>query len=375
MTYSQNAPFRADVVGSYLRPAELKQARADFAAGKIDEAALKAVEDNVITELVAKQKAAGLHVITDGEFRRGWWHLDCMWGFAGVEKVSMDKGYFFHDEETRAESARLTSKIAFDPAHPFVEHFKFIKQFEDDTAIARQTIPAPAQLYAELFRPENIASVHEFYGDTQKDYDELADDNAKAFHGLIMALYEAGCRNVQLDDCTWGMFCDPNFNRHYTADEFAAMQEHVCRHEHAAIEDLPEDLVITTHDCRGNYHSTWASAGGYATVADVLSARKTSPPTTWSSTMIVPATSSRSPVSGDKKVVLGLITSKKPELEDPEVIKARIAEAAQYVPLDRLCLSTQCGFASTEEGNKLTEEQQWAKIALVQSVAKDVWGE
>lgn len=144
------------------------------------------MEDNAITELVAKQKAAGLHVITDGEFRRGWWHLDCMWGFAGVEKVSMDKGYFFHDEETRAESARLTSKIAFDPAHPFVEHFKFIKQFEDDTAIARQTIPAPAQLYAELFRPENIASVHEFYGDTQKDYDELADDNAKAFHGLIM---------------------------------------------------------------------------------------------------------------------------------------------------------------------------------------------
>lgn len=142
MTYSQNAPFRADVVGSYLRPAELKQARADFAAGKIDEAELKAVEDNAITELVAKQKAAGLHVITDGEFRRGWWHLDCMWGFAGVEKVSMDKGYFFHDEETRAESARLTSKIAFDPAHPFVEHFKFIKQFEDDTAIARQTIPA-----------------------------------------------------------------------------------------------------------------------------------------------------------------------------------------------------------------------------------------
>ena len=208
MTYSQNAPFRAGVVGSYLRPAELKQARADFAAGKIDEAALKAVEDNAITELVAKQKAAGLHVITDGEFRRGWWHLDCMWGFAGVEKVSTDKGYFFHDEETRAESARLTSKIAFDPAHPFVEHFKFIKQFEDDTAIARQTIPAPAQLYAELFHPENIASVHEFYGDTQKDYDELADDNAKAFHGLIMALYEAGCRSLQLDDCTWGMLCD-----------------------------------------------------------------------------------------------------------------------------------------------------------------------
>lgn len=270
MTYSQNAPFRADVVGSYLRPAELKKARADFAAGKIDKAALKAVEDKAIIELVAKQKAAGLHVITDGEFRRGWWHLDCMWGFAGVEKVSMDKGYFFHDEETRAESARLTGKIAFDQNHPFIEHFKFIKQFEDDTVVSRQTVPAPAQLYAELFRPENIASVHEFYGDTQKDYDELADDTAKAFHGLIMALYEAGCRNVQLDDCTWGMFCDPNFNQYYTADEFAAMQEQYAAMNNAAIEDLPEDLVITTHDCRGNYHSTWASAGGYATVADVL---------------------------------------------------------------------------------------------------------
>lgn len=133
MTYSQNAPFRADVVGSYLRPAELKKARADFAAGKIDKAALKAVEDKAIIELVAKQKAAGLHVITDGEFRRGWWHLDCMWGFAGVEKVSMDKGYFFHDEETRAESARLTGKIAFDQNHPFIEHFKFIKSSSKTT--------------------------------------------------------------------------------------------------------------------------------------------------------------------------------------------------------------------------------------------------
>ena len=186
MTYSQNAPFRADVVGSYLRPAELKQARADFAAGKIDEAALKAVEDNAITELVAKQKAAGLHVITDGEFRRGWWHLDCMWGFAGVEKVSMDKGYFFHDEETRAESARLTSKIAFDPAHPSLSISSSSSSSKTTPPLHARPFRLRHSCYAELFRPENIASVHEFYGDTQKDYDELADDNAKAFHGLIM---------------------------------------------------------------------------------------------------------------------------------------------------------------------------------------------
>lgn len=156
--------------------------------------------------------------------------------------------------------------------------------------------------------------MHEFYGDTQKDYDELADDNAKAFHGLIMALYEAGCRNVQLDDCTWGMFCDPNFNQHYTADEFAAMQEQYAAMNNAAIEDLPEDLVITTHDCRGNYHSTWLPPAGYATVADVLFGKENV------AAYYLEFDDDRSgdfeplaKVSGDKKVVLGLITSKKPE--------------------------------------------------------------
>ncbi|HAK71380.1 MAG TPA: 5-methyltetrahydropteroyltriglutamate--homocysteine methyltransferase [Bifidobacterium sp.] len=376
MPYSHNAPFRADVVGSYLRPAELKAAREEFAAGKIDAAALKAVEDKSITELIAKQKAAGLHVITDGEFRRGWWHLDCMWGFDGVQKVSMDKGYMFHDEETRAESARLNGKIAFNPQHPFIGHFRFVKQFEDDQVVARQTIPAPAQLYAELFRPENLESVHEFYGDTPAAYNALADDTATAFHELILALYDAGCRNVQLDDCTWGMFCDPHFNSHYSAEEFADLQKLYAHMNNAAIKNLPEDLVVTTHDCRGNYHSTWASAGGYSTVADVLFGEENV------GAYYLEFDDDRSgdfaplaKVSGDKKVVLGLITSKKPELEDPETIKARIEEAAKYVPLDRLCLSTQCGFASTEEGNKLTEEQQWAKIALVRSIAKDVWGE
>ena len=377
MTYSQNAPFRADVVGSYLRPAELKQARADFAAGKIDEAALKAVEDNAITELVAKQKAAGLHVITDGEFRRGWWHLDCMWGFAGVEKVSMDKGYFFHDEETRAESARLTSKIAFDPAHPFVEHFKFIKQFEDDTAIARQTIPAPAPLYAELFRPENIASVHEFYGDTQKDYDELADDNAKAFHGLIMALYEAGCRSLQLDDCTWGMLCDTErrkalYGGQTDADAVAQLYVDL---NNAVIDCVPRGMVVNTHICRGNYHSTWASSGGYAPVSKILFGQERV------DGYYLEFDDERSggfeplaDVTGDKIVVLGLITSKRPQLEDKEHIKERILEASKYVPLDRLCLSPQCGFASTEEGNKLTEEDQWKKLALIREIAEEVWG-
>ena len=376
MPYASNAPFRADVVGSYLRPAELKSARADFEAGRLDAEGLRKVEDRCIADLIAKQKAAGLHVITDGEFRRGWWHLDCMWGFDGVEKVAMDKGYIFHDEETRAESARLSGPVAFNPNHPFIDHFRFVKSFEDDTVVARQTIPSPSQLYAELFRPENLESVHRFYGDTEADYNRLADDISSAYHQLILAFYDAGCRNVQLDDCTWGMFCDPHFNSHYSPEEFEKMQELYAAMNNAAIADLPSDLVVTTHDCRGNYHSTWASAGGYATVADVLFGKENV------SAYYLEFDDDRSgdfaplaKVNGDKKVVLGLITSKRPELEDPETIKARIREATKYLPLDRLCLSTQCGFASTEEGNKLTEDEQWAKIALVRSIARDVWGE
>ena len=257
MVYSHNAPFRADVVGSYLRPAELKAAREDFAAGKIDAAALKAVEDKAITELVAKQKAAGLHVITDGEFRRGWWHFDFMWGFNGVDHAAAAHRVAFHDEVTPADTATVTGRISGEN-HPFVEHFKFVKQFEDENTVARQTMPSPAQTRFVLT------------------------GNAAA----------------------------------YPYDEF--------------------------------YKNDDDRSGDFAPLAEV---------------------------SGDKKVVLGLITSKKPDLEDPDTIKARIQEATQYIPLDRLCLSTQCGFASTQEGNKLTEDQQWAKIALVQSIAKDVWGE
>lgn len=378
MAYTKNAPYRADVVGSYLRPQELKDARKAFEAGTLDAAGLKAVEDAAITKLVAQQKQAGLHVITDGEFRRGWWHLDAMWGFAGVDKVALDHGYQFHGEETRAESARVTGKIAFDGTHPFVEHFRFLKQFEDDTVVARQTIPAPAQTVAEFYRPENIESLEAVYGkgveaDTAVDADLVA-----AYRGLIAALYDEGCRNVQLDDCVWGMLCDPDYGKAklIAPGEYADPKERFLAINNAVIADQPEDLVITTHDCRGNYHSTWASQGGYEPVADVLFARENV------SAFYLEFDDDRSgdfaplaKVHPNATVVLGLITSKSPVLEDPEVVKARIQEAAQYVPLDRLCLSTQCGFASTEEGNELTEEEQWAKIALVRQVAAEVWGE
>ena len=377
MTYSQNAPFRADVVGSYLRPAELKQARADFAAGKIDEAALKAVEDNAITELVAKQKAAGLHVITDGEFRRGWWHLDCRWGFAGGEMVSMDKGYFFHDEETRAESARLTSKIAFDPAHPFVEHFKFVQALAGDDHVARQTIPAPIQTFSEVTldrcdgQQESLRSVY-------ATDEELADAIAAAYRQVIADLYAAGCRNIQFDDCTWGIYCDTDFvaKTGMQAVDIQKVSELGVALNNAAIEGAPEDLVINTHVCRGNYHSTYAFEGGYDPVAPYLFAHENVD--AFYLEFDTPRAGGFEPlahVAEGKKVVLGLITSKQPGLEDKEVVKARIKEASKYVPLENLYLSPQCGFASCEIGNKLTEEEQWAKIALIQEIAAEVWGE
>ena len=186
MTYSKNAPFRADVVGSYLRPDELKQARADYAAGIIDAAGLKAVEDRLITDLVAKQKAAGLHVITDGEFRRGWWHFDFMWGFNGVDHVAAAHRVAFHDEVTPADTATVTGKLDGHD-HPFVEHFKFVRQFEDDNTVARQTMPSPAQTRFVLTGNKNAYPYDEFY----KDDDELTADIVAAYRQVIADLYAA----------------------------------------------------------------------------------------------------------------------------------------------------------------------------------------
>ena len=367
----KKAPFRADVVGSYLRPNYLKEARENFSKGIITREELKAVEDKAITDLVAKQKEVGLSVITDGEFRRSWWHLDFMWGLNGVDKIEVEQGYVFKDEVTRGESAAVTGKISGEN-HPFVEHFKFIKALEDESVIARQTIPAPAQLLAELQRGENLIETRKFY----KEDGELFKDIAAAYQRVILDLYEAGCRNIQLDDCTWGMFCDKEFwnvisESNLTLEEVAKSYVDL---NNAAIENLPEDLVITTHVCRGNYHSTWASSGGYAPIAPFLFGEENV------QAYYLEFDDERSGnfeplkyVNGDKKVVLGLITSKTPKLEEKEAIIRRIKEASEYVPLERLCLSPQCGFASTEEGNILTEDEQWKKIELVIEIANEVW--
>ena len=376
MASCTNAPFRCDIVGSFLRPDVLKQARADFNAGVIDAAQLKCVEDVAIRDLVTKQKAAGLKVVTDGEFRRSYWHLDFMWGLGGIERRTGREGYRFHDEETTADTAVVVGPISGEN-HPFVEHFKFVQALAGDDHVARQTIPAPIQTFSEVTldrcdgQQESLRSVY-------PTDEALFDAIAAAYRTVIADLYAAGCRNIQFDDCTWGIYCDTDFvaKTGMSPVDIQKVSELGVALNNAAIEGAPADLVINTHVCRGNYHSTYAFEGGYDPVAPHLFAHENAQ--AFYLEFDTPRAGGFEPlkyVADGKKVVLGLVTSKQPGLEDEETLVARINEAAQYVPLENLCLSPQCGFASCEIGNKLTEEEQWAKIALIQRVAKRVWGE
>lgn len=368
---SNNAPFKYDIVGSFLRPAYLKKARSEYANGKITAEELKRVEDEAITDLIAKQKVAGLKVITDGEFRRSSWHLDFMWAFNGVGHETAKEGIPFHGEAALIDDTFLTGQVSVD-SHPFVEDFKFVKQFEDKNTVARQTIPAPAQFLFQMIISDNLEKTKAIYPNEE----DLILDIAEGYKKVIRDLYAAGCRNIQFDDCTWGVCVDPNACLILGTNEEGLQQniEKLIRINNLAIEDKPEDLVINTHICRGNFHSTWACQGGYDRVAKELFSNENV------DAFYLEFDDERSGnfeslkyISKDKKVVLGLITTKTPDLENKENIIKRIEEASKYIPLERLCLSPQCGFASTEEGNKLTEEEQWAKLKLVKEIAEEVW--
>mgnify|MGYP000813777813 CR=1 FL=1 len=365
-------PFRYDFVGSFLRPQALKDAKAAYRDGKISKEEFDKVVDEEIIKVVAKQKELGFHAITDGEFRRTFWHLDFMWGFNGVGHSKTQTGLPFHGEAAMIDDTYLTGKVSVGD-HPFVEHFKFVKALEDENTVAKQTIPAPAQFLEQMIMPFALENTKKYYNDTE----ELVQDIAKGYRKVIADLYAAGCRNIQFDDCSWGMIVDPNAKAIFGVDDAGLedIKRLLLRINNLAIDGKPEDLVITTHVCRGNFHSTYASSGAYDSVAETLFAGENV------SAYYLEFDDERSggfeplkAVSGDKKVVLGLITSKKPELEDKQAVIDRIHEAAKYISLDRLCLSPQCGFASCEIGNKLTEEEQWAKLALVKEIAEEVWG-
>ena len=362
-------------VGSFLRPEELKAARAQFEAGEITAAELTAVEDKAIVELVDKQVAAGLEKITDGEFRRAYWHLDNFWGFDGVEHEHYGQGYLFHGEETGDDTAVLRGKLGFTKEnHPFIAHYAFYKKLADEKGVeAKITLPAPAQFLAELDRGKNAATVTEIYPDRTA----FLEDIARVYREEILTLYEAGARTVQLDDCTWGMLIDEEFWDTMAGAGFKKediINEYLFVNNNA-IKDLPEDLIINTHVCRGNFHSTYATKGPYDDVAEAFFGRENA------ETYFLEFDDERSggfeplkELPEEKVAVLGLITSKNGQLEDKDAIVARIREAQEILPLDNLWLSTQCGFASTEEGNVLTEEDQWKKLALVKEVIDEVWG-
>ena len=364
------SPYRYDFVGSFLRPENLKQARKDYKAGKISKEQLTAVEDDVIRELVAKQKKAGYHIITDGEYRREYWHLDFMWGFEGVGHEQTGAGVQFSGELASLEDTYLTGKVKAVP-HPFVTYF--LKQFEDDETVAKYTIPAPAQMFQQMIVPQNFQSTREFYATNE----ELIQDIGLAYQNVIHQFYDAGCRNLQLDDCTWGAIVGDAAKQRYQSlvIDLEDVKKQLLAVNNLALENKPADMVITSHICRGNYHSTFFTSGPYDSVADYVFAQENV------DALLLEYDDERSggfeplaKVSPNKKVVLGLITSKKPELEDKQTVIDRIHEAAKYIPLDRLCLSPQCGFASCEIGNKLTEEDEWAKLALVKEIAEEVWG-
>ena len=367
-----NVPFRYDFVGSFLRPQALKDAKEALDNGKLSQEDYDHVVDEEVVKVVKKQKELGYHVITDGEFRRTFWHLDFMWGFEGVEHKNTGNGVRFNTELAVLDDTYLVGKIKA-KAHPFVEYFKFLKQFEDENTVAKYTIPAPAQTFQQMIVPANFETTRKFYATNE----ELIHDIGVAYQDVIKQFYDAGCRNLQLDDCTWGAIVGDAAKQRYESLglDLEEVKAELLAVNNLALENKPEDMVITSHICRGNYHSTFFAKGPYNSVADYVFAKENV------DALYLEYDDEKSggfaplaKVSEDKKVVLGLITTKTPELEDKETVIKRIHEAAKFIPLDRLYLSPQCGFASCAIGNKLTEEQQWAKLKLVKEIAEEVWG-
>ena len=369
----QKAPFRLDHVGSFLRPEHLKEARAKFNDGEITAEELERVENEEIIALIEKEKELGLKSVTDGEFRRAFWHLDFLEHLDGVELVEVDHfSVQFKDKDVKPKTLRIVGKVDFSENHPFVKHFKFLKEHAGDTPV-KLTIPSPSMLHLiTQVREKNYVPIERY-----KDNEALFyDDVVAAYRKALQCYYDLGCRNIQLDDTSWGEFCALDKREAYEARGFDL--EQIARDYvdvlNRVIEWKPEDLVVNMHICRGNFRSTWFSSGGYEPVAKTLfgHCRVDGFFLEYDSDRAGDFTPLR--YIKDQKVVLGLITSKSGDLEDKGEVIARIKEASQYVPLEQLCLSPQCGFSSTEEGNILTIEAQWDKLKLIDEIVHEVWG-
>jgi 5-methyltetrahydropteroyltriglutamate--homocysteine methyltransferase len=360
-------PFRADHVGSLLRPAALKEARERHARGEIGAAELEAVEDREIERIIKKQEEVGLSSITDGEFRRSWWHLDFLWGLDGAEKHVMDSGIAFAGVRTRNEGVQVTGKLGFS-SHPMIEHYRFVAAHTRRTP--KMTIPAPSAIYGRPSRTPINASVY-------PRLDRFFDDLGQAYRKAVRAFADAGCRYLQLDEVFIAMLCDPKYRAQMTArgDDPERLGEIYGELINTAMSDIPADMTITMHLCRGNYKSTFMGTGGYDAVQEILFNKINVHG--YFMEYDDPRSGGFEPLRmlpKGKQVVLGIVTTKSGTLEGKDELKRRIEAAAKYAPLDQLCISGQCGFASTEEGNLLTEEEQWAKLRRIVEVAEEVWG-
>ncbi|MDQ0190807.1 5-methyltetrahydropteroyltriglutamate--homocysteine methyltransferase [Alicyclobacillus cycloheptanicus] len=344
------APFRADHVGSLLRPKRLKDAREQFRAGTITRANLREIEDEEIARVVRKQQEIGLQGITDGEFRRAWWHLDFLEGLDGVEGFDTEQGIQFHGTQTKSRSVRVVGKIDFTD-HPMLEDYRFLHGLVGPQS--KLSIPSPSMLH---LRGQLMPGVYD-------ERDAYYHDLAMAYRKAIRAFYDAGCRYIQLDDTSWATtFCSEESLAALRAkgidpEQLKATNAAVINQ---ALADRPSDLRITMHICRGNFRSTWMTSGGYEPVAEVLFQQLQIDGffLEYDSDRAGDFHPLRFVNRPDLNIVLGLVTSKHGALEHPDDIKRKVDEATRYVPLEQLCLSPQCGFASTEEGNLLTEDEQ-----------------
>src|SRR5579884_632326 len=360
-------PFRADHVGSLLRPAALKEAREKRAKGTLSADELKAIEDREIKSAIRKQEEVGLQSITDGEFRRSWWHLDFLWGLDGVERHVMDTGIAFAALTTRNEGVQVTGKLGFS-GHPMIEHFKFLKNNTSRTP--KMTIPAPSAIYG---RPNRTPINKTIYPTLDKFFADLGD----AYRKAVRAFADAGCRYLQLDEVFIAMLCDPHYRQQMKdrGDDPDALGPIYGELINTAISDIPSDMTVTMHLCRGNYKSTFMGAGGYEAEQEVLFDKiKVHGYFMEYDTERAGGFEPLRRLPKGRLAVLGLVTTKTGTLEAKDAIKRRIEEAAKFTDLDQLCLSPQCGFASTEEGNVLAEDEQWAKLRMIGEVAREVWG-
>ena len=359
-------PFRADHVGSLLRPAALREARAKHARGEISAAALKAIEDHEIEHVIGRQEDVGLRSVTDGEFRRSWWHLDFLWGLDGVERHVMGEGVTFAGVKTRAEGLKVTGKIDFS-GHPMIEHYRFVAAHTKQTP--KITIPAPSAIYG---RPTPTPIDKASYPDLEGFFHDVG----QAYRKAVRAFADAGCHYLQLDEVFIAMLCDPKYrqqmkDRGDDPEKLGAIYADLIN---VAMSDIPSDMTITMHLCRGNYKSTHMGAGSYDAVQEILFNKINV------HGYFMEYDDERSGgfeplrlLPKGKQVVLGLVTTKTGKLERKDDLKRRIDAAAKYAPLDQLCISGQCGFASTEEGNVLTEAEQWAKLRMIVELAGEVW--